>query len=84
MKILAFTIRNISTGELIFAEGVPHDECCLNFDLDSTWLTQNDLTTKNKSWQNYRGQYGFNEEIRHLFNYEYDLVTFGLEEVIIK
>lgn len=85
MKIYMFTIRSKADNSLIFAEGAQHDEYYSNFKLDSKWLTQEDLTERNASWIYSGGlYYGFDEEVRHLFNYEYDLVKFALEEIEVQ
>lgn len=84
MKINVFTIRDKQTNELIYAEGVSHTEFCSDFLLALKWLTDNDLKNKNGSWYKSINKYGFKTEIRHLFNYEYDLIKFGLEEVEVQ
>lgn len=81
MLIYVFTIRSKADNSLIYAEGVPHDEGYPGFDLDQKWLTQDDLTKRNAAWRERRGTYSFDEELRHLFNYEYDLIKFKLEEL---
>jgi hypothetical protein len=84
MKINVFTIRSKADNSLIHAEGVPHNECYPHFDLDKKWLTQDDLTKRNRAWRKWNNTYSFDEELRHLFNYEYDLVKFSLEEIDYK
>ena len=79
-----FTIRSKADNSLIFAEGAQHDEYYSNFKLDSKWLTQDDLTTKNAAWYERGHGYGFDEEVRHLSNYDYDLVKFALEETEVQ
>ncbi len=81
MKISIFTIRSKADNSLIFAEGAQHEEYYSSFELDKKWFTQDDLTNKNQSWYIRGDNYGFDEEIRHLFNYEYDLVKFSIEEI---
>jgi hypothetical protein len=66
---------------LIHAEGTPDDEHYPNFNLEDKWLTEDDLTKRNGAWNKSGGTYYFNEEMRHLFHYEYDLIKFALEEI---
>lgn len=84
MKIYMFTIRSKADNSLIFAEGTQHDEYYSNFKLDRKWLTQDDLTNKNGAWYEKGDSYSFDEEVRHLFQYEYDLVKFALEEIEVQ
>ena len=84
MKVYVFTIRSKADNSLIYAEGAQHDEYYSGFMLDAKWMTQDDLTKRNGAWYGGGDGYKFDEEVRHLFNYEYDLVKFSLEEINIK
>lgn len=87
MKINVFTIRNKTTKELIYAEGTSQDDEYVSFfRLEEKWFTDNDKATMDDlgAWYKYPDGYGFDEEVRHLENYEYDLITFALEEMEIK
>lgn len=84
MKVYVFTIRSKADNSLIHAGGVANDECYPNFNLDGKWLTQDDLTKRNECWRERDGDYRFNEELRHLFNYKYDLIKFALEEIEVQ
>lgn len=84
MEVYVFTIRSKADNSLIYAEGSQHDEYHSHFSLAKKWLTEADLTQRNKAWQKTGDGYRFNEEIRHLFDYEYDLVSFALEDIEVK
>lgn len=83
MKITLFTIREIGTGKLIYAEGIDHSEFCSNFAIDPKWFTPKDIEFmfNESSWYiNRHGTYSFDEEIRHLSNYYFDKVEFLTNE----
>jgi hypothetical protein len=84
MKIYMFTIRSKDDNSLIYAEGAQHDEYYSNFKLDRKWLTQDDLTKRNAAWYKRGDFHSFDEEVRHLSNYDYDLVKFTLEEIEVQ
>lgn len=80
MIIEVFTIRNKATNELIYAEGTSsYDEYYSHFKLDGKWLKENEI---GGAWySDYENKYGFDEEVRHLINSDYELVLFALEEI---
>lgn len=83
MRIYVFTIRNKITHELLYAEGTADGgEYCSFFELDGQYLTDEE-----KKWAGWRerggGMYAYHEEVRHLFNYEYQHIKFSLEKVEI-
>lgn len=84
MKVYIFTIRAKFDNNLIYAEGTQHSEYFSSFKINKKWLTNDDLSKRNASWYLRGEHYSFDEEIRHLFNYEYDLVKFELEEIEVK
>lgn len=84
MKIKALTVRDKVTNELIYAEGMTSELNGTDLFLDAKWLTNGDLEEQGQAWDEYKGEYVFNEQVRHLFYYEYDLIKFAIEEVEIK
>lgn len=82
MKITLFTIREKHTNKLIYAEGVPHSECTSHFKIHPNYFSQNDIESmENSAWNlDYNNQYRFDEEIRHLENYDFDNIVFNPEE----
>jgi hypothetical protein len=83
MKIKAITARSKATKELIYAEGISSELNGTDLFLDAKWFTKEDLEEQGQAWDEYKGEYIFNDQVRHLFYYEYDLVTFAIEEVEI-
>lgn len=83
MKIKALTVRDKATNELIYAEGMTSELNGTDLFLDAKWFTEEDLEGQGQAWDEYKGEYAFNEQVRHLFYYEYDLVKFAIEEVDI-
>lgn len=81
MKIHVFTIRNKVTNELIYAEGNEgHMEYFSSFKLEEKWLNDSEIKG---SWIK-RGNYCyFDEEIRHILNYQYEKIKFSMEQVDI-
>lgn len=83
MKITVFTIRNKATKEIIYAEGTPHDERYPEFKLDKKYFTEDewkDLEDRG-AWRCYTDYAQFDEEMRHLMNYEFELIEFNTDEV---
>lgn len=80
MSIYIFTIRDKKTKKLLHAEGIIDYHCRPNFNLDSQYLTPKDRDTV--CFYEYNGKYCYDEEIRHLLNYEFEKVIFSLEEYV--
>lgn len=81
IKITVLTARNKSTNELIYAEGISSVMNTTDIFLNAKWFTQEDLDERSEGWEECEGEYSFSEAVRHLFNYEYDLVSFAVEQV---
>lgn len=85
-KISIFTVRKKDTKELIYASGVPHDEMYLDFKINKDNFSEEelDVITVENAWHvNSEGKYYYDEEIRHLLDYEYDKIEFNIEEVLM-
>lgn len=80
MSIYIFTIRDKKTKKMLHAESVQDFHCQPNFNLDSQYLTNKDLNTL--CFYEYEGKYCYDEEIRHLLNYEFEKIIFSIEEYI--
>lgn len=81
MEIYVFTVRNLETNELIYAEGTESgSEYCSSFAIDGKWLTDEEKA-RNGWYRNYKGLYGYDEEVRHLNNYSYQFIRFAVEKL---
>lgn len=83
MKITLFTIREIGTKKLIYAEGISHAECYSDFEIAPDWFTEKDkeMMLSKESWsENSNGNYYFDEEIRHLAHYSFEKIEFNVDE----
>lgn len=83
-KIKALTVRNKATNELIFAEGIRSEMDRSDVILDEKWFTEEDLAECCDGWSKIKNDYVFDDSARYLFIYEYDLITFAIEELEIK
>lgn len=83
MKITLFTIREIGTKKLIYAEGIDHAEYYSDFELSPEWITEKDkemILGKGSWYEKRNGNYYFDEEIRHLANYSFEKIEFNVDE----
>lgn len=79
MKIDVFTIRDRKTKEIIHAEGVSHAEFYSNFELDKSYFTDEEWNKLNNlgAWNTRGNEAYFDEEIRHLTNYNFEKIVFN-------
>lgn len=80
MSIYIFTIRDKKTKKMLHAESIQDSHCRPDFYLEPQYLTDKDRETL--SFYEYNGNYCYDEEIRHLLNYEFEKVIFSFEEYV--